>query len=90
MESIEVLWELHGKLVWWEAEVIRITQADPAQCTAEATIRYKPKNKYHAEDYEVSFQPLSLGFKQLHHTNPEVQGLTPWKYSDERVDKKRL
>lgn len=90
MEEFEVLWDIGGKLEWWSGELID----NPKPSTAKnshfvATLRYKPRRKYKAVDYEVSFPPTSSSgsVKRLQHTSPYSDELTPWKFPEERVEK---
>lgn len=90
MEEFQVLWDLGGKLEWWSGELLQNPTQSPSNNNIYvATLRYKPRGRYQAVDYEVAFYPVKSKdcVKRLQHTSPLSLELTPWKFPDEVVDK---
>lgn len=86
MEEIQVLWQLEGSFVWWDAEVLNLSNGRARNSLPTAVIRYEPKNGYPSMDYAATFHRAANGVKRLRHTNPASLDLTPWKFPEESID----
>ena len=83
MEEIEVLWELNNTNVWWKAEIMDISSVDSKSNSKVAVIRYCKRKQYCSVDYTVQFCDPTDAVKKLHHTSPDTQTLTPWRFPEE-------
>lgn len=86
MEELDVLWDVDGKLEWWSAELISTASSRPGARFQYGTIRYAPRRKYEAVDYDVKFFTSSKDIKRLQHINPASENPTQWKFSDEPLE----
>lgn len=83
MEEIQVLWDLDGSLLWWDAEVIDIGSGTSCQ---DAKLRYAARNRFDSMDYSVRFTDYHCSVKRLQHTSPALSSLSLWKYPEENVE----
>ena len=85
MECIQVLWTLDGSVIWWDAEVISMSEPTSQRNQRRATLRYSPRFGYDSVDYRVDFQAVESETKRLKHINPGTADFTPWKFPNETV-----
>lgn len=90
MENVEVLWTYKGSLIWWQAEVIDISPRKQGESGQDATLRYVKKGNFKEMNYIVKFEAPSGNVKRLHHIDPPLDTLSPWKFPCESCPDKEL